>query len=119
VNKIALFLIVSNTVGFAAEVKNCEKSISQHVLDMLNDEGEYPECYWDPPSNTLGVFLKNEDFYFIMYDNEAMTFCLRNERNSSTYYGCAMEDRRTGMKTSYCQTRKKASEIKNRLKNAK
>lgn len=117
--KVLLFLTFWTSLVFAETMNDCGTHLNQYVKDMLSD-GEYPECFWEPSSNTLGIFLKNESAYAILYDDDAMTVCIHNQsRFCSTYYECATRDNRTGQSGSFCQTKKKSKEIKNRLKRAK
>ncbi len=117
--KVLFVLFLFCPCGFSVEMENCGGELPQHIIDMFNSLDEYPECFWEPSSNTLGIFIKNEDMFAVVYDHDAMTVCLHEERNCPNhYYGCA-KLLSNGYETSFCLTRKKAREIKERLKKAK
>jgi hypothetical protein len=109
-----LFLLVANV--FAMEV-DCH--LKQHVLDMYGDDSP-AECFFVQSTNTWAIYTKDGGMYLILYDHDAETLCLHLGKGTcSTYYECATKDLSSGLSSTYCQTKKKALEIKKRLRDAK
>lgn len=122
--KILIFiLLVLNLSAFAKKV-DCQSS-----RQSLKDAGsELVECFVDSKSDIYGGwgFYDGYEVYGIRYTEEKVwIMCyadptIRSGIGCSTYYGCMYADLKgEGNVRMFCQTKKKAEEIKNRLKKAR
>lgn len=114
--KILLFLMLflGYELAFSVEME-CGKTQFHMDNDLVYD------CFADLQNNTIGFFSRNNLGFGVVYGNNhhgVLCYHKAYSRYCTTYYECIITNG-NGNYWYDCKTKKKANEIKNRLKKAK
>ena len=112
--RVLVFLLLCFIPIFSVEIQ-CGKRQFHYDNDLVYD------CFFDEENKILGSFMRDGSTFIVHYINEEYVVgCYHKEYSTycpGYYYECLIKSSTDYSYT--CKTKKKAKEIKNRLKRAK